>query len=640
MIHFTCAACGRSFSVNDHLAGRRGKCSSCSAELIVPQVDVQQPLTAEPELRAILIDQPVIAPAVMSRRPLRKKLDVSRPLKRLLYVGGPLLVIAAALVAWKMLWPKDDSATQSPGANSSPTGKTGPQNQNPRTPANVAVVNIDPRNSRLVARVRRETKLRDDAQIAAISPDGEQIAIFRYVGNAQIVTLLDAPLPAAPPYPVPAGLQPDSSSIEPGYSSRDAALFSPDGKRLAWTAHLGPRQRVIVDGVTHPEYRRVSNLVFSPDSRHLAYVAVLPDGRESVIHDGVPGAAYGSVLRSQDRQRPGGDSEGPPAITFSSDSSRWAYLATVKYRSPSDLREDEDVDCVLVVNDRPTPFKAQWEMAICASPPVFSPDGRHTAFVASFRSAKDSKLHPNQRVMECAVVVDGQPQKRYGYVAPSSLRYTADGRILYVASSTEDGNGPPYFVVTDGKESAAANWIPAGTLVASPDGKRISYTFFEGTDTPSGYAPWQGVNLQGSPRLMLDGQFHWYTYAKVTFSPDSRHAAWVGSAPEKDQINPGWQTNPDIARLVVYLDGKVLGETNNEQPGRLLQFSPDGRHVAWLDDRPSEDDTFVHIDGVAMPWERRGDVLNFHYAAADTFIVVVEQLKMVRVIELKSVAAP
>jgi len=36
MIIFSCPACGKKFSVKDELAGRRGKCKSCSGDIVVP----------------------------------------------------------------------------------------------------------------------------------------------------------------------------------------------------------------------------------------------------------------------------------------------------------------------------------------------------------------------------------------------------------------------------------------------------------------------------------------------------------------------------------------------------------------------------------------------------------------------------
>jgi ubiquitin-protein ligase len=37
MIEFSCTSCGRAFAVPDHFAGRRARCKSCNAELVVPQ---------------------------------------------------------------------------------------------------------------------------------------------------------------------------------------------------------------------------------------------------------------------------------------------------------------------------------------------------------------------------------------------------------------------------------------------------------------------------------------------------------------------------------------------------------------------------------------------------------------------------
>src|SRR5581483_6767780 len=49
MIEFSCSSCGRAFAVPDHFAGRRARCKSCSAELVVPQAKKMQANTMPAE---------------------------------------------------------------------------------------------------------------------------------------------------------------------------------------------------------------------------------------------------------------------------------------------------------------------------------------------------------------------------------------------------------------------------------------------------------------------------------------------------------------------------------------------------------------------------------------------------------------
>ena len=71
------------------------------------------------------------------------------------------------------------------------------------------------------------------------------------VGKTPVVVPADEPAPAEAPYTPPAGDNPDFLNF---YNpSNPIAVFSPDGRRLAWIAggRLGHR-RVIVDGKAGP----------------------------------------------------------------------------------------------------------------------------------------------------------------------------------------------------------------------------------------------------------------------------------------------------------------------------------------------------------------------------------------------------
>ena len=66
--------------------------------------------------------------------------------------------------------------------------------------------------------------------------------------------------------------------------------FSPDGKRLAYSARKGRGDCVVLDGneVLQSEngFDLARMLLFSPDSRHLAFVAI-KSGADRVFLDGV-----------------------------------------------------------------------------------------------------------------------------------------------------------------------------------------------------------------------------------------------------------------------------------------------------------------------------------------------------------------
>ena len=66
MIAFNCPNCGKSFSVNDELAGRSGKCSVCKSPMIVPI-----PGAARGERITISFDDP--PPVAIAKLPLRTR---------------------------------------------------------------------------------------------------------------------------------------------------------------------------------------------------------------------------------------------------------------------------------------------------------------------------------------------------------------------------------------------------------------------------------------------------------------------------------------------------------------------------------------------------------------------------------------
>ncbi|NLG85109.1 MAG: hypothetical protein GX493_11005, partial [Firmicutes bacterium] len=206
-----------------------------------------------------------------------------------------------------------------------------------------------------------------------------------------------------------AQLTPDGKSImiidgqaQPGEYDEIHHLvtFSPDGKRIAYMARKGAKWSVVVDGRAGPEYLSLSYLTFSPDGKRLAYGAtkgdqwfVVLDGKEmSTLHSFV---AY---------------------LTFSPDGRRFAYAA------------DSGTKQFMVVDGRAGPeYDATGE-------PVFSPDGRHIAYVAMDSDKK-----------RC-VVLDGKEGEKYDWIEKPV--FSADGE--HIAYSVRKGDKS--LVVVDGWE--------------------------------------------------------------------------------------------------------------------------------------------------------------------------------------------
>ena len=89
---------------------------------------------------------------------------------------------------------------------------------------------------------------------------------------------------------------------------RLVAVFSPDGKRVAYGRKQGGKWLVVVDGKPGPAYDGIGRgtLIFSPDSKHVAYGAqqgdkwlVVVDGKPGPTYDGIPN---GSPVFSPDSQ--------------------------------------------------------------------------------------------------------------------------------------------------------------------------------------------------------------------------------------------------------------------------------------------------------------------------------------------------
>jgi hypothetical protein len=83
----------------------------------------------------------------------------------------------------------------------------------------------------------------------------------------------------------------------PEYDEVGDAVFSPDGKRVAYSPKKGEKWLIVLDGVEEARYDVVGDAVFSPDSRHVAYTANHSKRRVVVVEDGVEGPEYDLVVR-------------------------------------------------------------------------------------------------------------------------------------------------------------------------------------------------------------------------------------------------------------------------------------------------------------------------------------------------------
>ena len=77
-------------------------------------------------------------------------------------------------------------------------------------------------------------------------------------------------------------------------------IFSPDSKHAVYTAKIGAKQNLVIDGIEGPLFNRIDYFHFSPDGKHIAYSGVSGNGIVTVC-DGKE-VAKGAVVFSPDWQ--------------------------------------------------------------------------------------------------------------------------------------------------------------------------------------------------------------------------------------------------------------------------------------------------------------------------------------------------
>ena len=304
---------------------------------------------------------------------------------------------------------------------------------------NHAVFSPDSSRVAFVGRVRREP---DDEQVFVVdgkeygvdvpstshghypiylSPDGRRVAYFTN-DNEGIYLVVD-------------GVRREEAFYESDLVSGFA--FSPDGRNCSYAFMDADRHCVMVNGDRQGPYSEVvRDIAYSRDGRTVAYPAEV-DGALSVVRNGV-------AEKIEKKSYLG-------SIFFCPDATRWAYLA-------SDW-DDEGAFDYIAVNGKPADRLRFSRKEI--RPIVFSPDGRRLAYVVSSN-------------MKMQVVVDGRLGEPFDDTESvrDVIRFSPDSRhVAYVAY--REGRG--YSVVVNGSVGEFQDWADPGSLVFSPDSRKLAY---------------------------------------------------------------------------------------------------------------------------------------------------------------------
>ncbi|OGN88610.1 MAG: hypothetical protein A2Z74_02700 [Chloroflexi bacterium RBG_13_46_9] len=258
---------------------------------------------------------------------------------------------------------------------------------------------------------------------------------------------------------------------------------SPDKQRVAYIAHEGDGQFVVIDGEEGEKYDEVVYLTFSPDSRRVAYLAQEGD-KWFVVVNGEEGKKYD-------------DASSP---IFSPDSQRLAYVAEAgdKWFVVIDGEEGKKYDKV--------------------DYPMFSPDSQRVAYAAQVR--------PSRKTFSWAIVVhEEEDQSWYGYYreAATPIFSPNSQRLAFWANNTF--NWDDFFLVVDGEESKryapdeGIDCISEMGCRFSPDSQHIAFI----------------ATIGDKAVVVIDGE-EGEKYDEVDypiFSPDSQRVAYSGKMGER-----------------------------------------------------------------------------------------------------------
>ncbi len=314
-------------------------------------------------------------------------------------------------------------------------------------------------------------------------------------------------------------------------------IFSTDGEHLAYSNGKEHEYFMILDGKEQKHYYKVGSPTFSPDGK-LAYAAeddtstfVVINGEEGKHYPGVNLDSYSSSL------------------VFSKDGTQEAHIVTQGKMLP-------DYHEFIVLNGKgQSPFQQ-------VESPIFSPDGKHLAYIASLGKEK-------------FVVLDGKKIGKHYTGRISSLGFSNYGQLVYLAYNArfmdigeqriEVGHDAAV-IVLNGEEIKSPFFSANGALsmpALSPDGKHLAYTtnFIPGEIGKYGYTIVVDDKAMAEKYSFIDS---------LIWSSDSTSLAYVAEKYDSTNTKKNW---------VIGINGREIKVLDS--PPRSLTFSPDNKSVMY-----------------------------------------------------------
>jgi WD40 repeat protein len=335
-------------------------------------------------------------------------------------------------------------------------------------------------------------------------------------------------------------------------------VFSPDGKRYAYTARVAKEAIVIVDGkeffrTAHIQNESVGSsrttgaiglLSFAPDSKRVLFLTRAHDASKEVLRD----IASGDPLSSSTAVRLmiDGKAASPPYVptqmalpVFNADGSRWALIGGRPGNSGTAFLIVDGKDAgdtggaggamMLVTDD------AKQTRRIHYGWPTFTPDGRRLISLRFDQATNTGQL-----------LVDGRPI----LTSPKAIDFFFVSSRGDVGTVATDRDGKRRLFI-NGK--AVAGTDHAYHAIFSPDGKRWAAVCGEIPDLVSP-GPEAGIHTTVA-WVVVDGkkQPEYAKVAGVKFTPDSSRFIYVAESPG----------TAGISRKFVVIDGEEdIGHTN------------------------------------------------------------------------------